>query len=64
MIVSTREEPRLRELLSKYDLRWTRLGVVGGARLTLTTADRRLLDLPVARLHQAWMSLEALLTSG
>ncbi len=64
MIVTTRDEPRLRELLGKYDLRWTRLGAVGGDRLTLTTADRTLLDLPVARLHQAWMSLEALLTSG
>ncbi|HLA76748.1 MAG TPA: AIR synthase-related protein, partial [Vicinamibacteria bacterium] len=62
MIVTARDEPRLRELLGKYDLRWTRLGGVGGDRLTITVAGRTLIDLPVIRLHQAWMSLEALLT--
>ncbi len=64
MIVTTRDEPRLRELLGKHDIRWVRLGTVGGDRLTLASGDRQLLDLPVARLHQAWMSLEALLSSG
>jgi hypothetical protein len=31
---------------------------VGGERLTLRSEGRPLLDLEVARLHEAWMSLE------
>jgi hypothetical protein len=34
------------------------LGTLGGARLTLRHAGRPLLDLEVARLHEAWTSLE------
>ncbi len=63
MIVTTRDEPRLRELLSRFGIHWTRLGAVGGRRLRIATAGRTLVDLPVATLHEAWMSLEALLLS-
>jgi phosphoribosylformylglycinamidine synthase II len=61
MIVTTREEPRLRELLAHHGMHWARLGVVGGDRLVLTSSGRPLVDVPVAELHAAWMSLEALL---
>src|SRR4029453_896219 len=58
MLVSLRDEARFRELASHHGLRWTRLGAVGGESLTLVVEDRVLVDLPVARLHEAWMSLE------
>jgi len=58
MLVSLRDEARFRELASHHGLRWTRLGQVGWDRLTLVSEERVLVDLPVARLHEAWMSLE------
>jgi phosphoribosylformylglycinamidine synthase len=58
MLVTTRDEPRLRELLGRHELRWFRLGAVGGDRLRLAVRGREVLDLPVDRLHEAWMGLE------
>jgi phosphoribosylformylglycinamidine synthase len=63
MLVSLRDEARFRELASHHGLRWTRLGTVGGERLTLVSEDRVLVDLPVVRLHEAWMSLERFFSS-
>jgi hypothetical protein len=37
---------------------WARIGVVAGERLVLSSAGRTLVDLPLATLHEAWMSLE------
>jgi hypothetical protein len=44
-------------------VRWARLGAVGGERLTLTSGGKTLVDAAVSELHQAWMSLERLLSS-
>jgi phosphoribosylformylglycinamidine synthase II len=59
MVVSTRDEARLRAAAHRHGVPCARLGVVGGDRLTLLSARRILADAPVARLHEAWMSLEA-----
>jgi phosphoribosylformylglycinamidine synthase subunit PurL len=61
MVVTTRDEARLQELARHHAVPCTRLGAVGGDRLTLRCESRVLLDEPVASLHQAWMSLERLL---
>jgi phosphoribosylformylglycinamidine synthase len=58
MVVSTRDEGALQELARRHGIPCERLGAVGGDRLTLATGGRLLLDLPVGRLHEAWMSLE------
>jgi hypothetical protein len=42
-------------------VRWARVGTVGGDRLAIASGGTTLIDLPVAELHQAWMSLERLL---
>jgi phosphoribosylformylglycinamidine synthase len=63
MIVTTREEARLRASAYRHGVPCHRLGVVGGDRLTLTSGARVLVDQPIARLHAAWMSLERMLTS-
>jgi phosphoribosylformylglycinamidine synthase len=63
MIVTTTEEARLRVVAYRHGVPCHRLGVVGGHRLTLTSGARVLVDLPVSRLHAAWMSLERALTS-
>jgi phosphoribosylformylglycinamidine synthase len=64
MVVTTRDEAALRALAEGHGVPAARLGLVGGDRLTLRTGGLALVDLPVARLHQAWMSLEALLQTG
>ena len=64
MIVTTREAGRLEQSCRKAGVPCRSLGAVGGERVTLAAGSRRLLDLPVARLHQAWMSLEARLEAG
>jgi phosphoribosylformylglycinamidine synthase len=61
MIVSTREEARLRAAAHRHGVPCERLGEVGGDRLTLLSGSRVLVDLPVTALHQAWMSLEGML---
>jgi len=42
---------------------WARIGVVGGGRLTLVSGGATLVDLPLERLHEAWMSLEPFLSA-
>ncbi len=61
-VVTTREELRMAELARRHGVRWARLGTVGGERLTLTSSGKGLVDAAVADLHQAWMSLERLLS--
>jgi phosphoribosylformylglycinamidine synthase len=61
MIVTTREEARLRAAAHRHGVPCARLGEAGGDRLTLLSGRRVLVDLPVAALHRAWMSLERLL---
>jgi phosphoribosylformylglycinamidine synthase subunit PurL len=61
MLVTTRDEPRLQELARRHGVACARLGAVGGERLALLAEGRVLLDLPLARLHEAWLSLERVL---
>jgi phosphoribosylformylglycinamidine synthase len=61
MIVSTRDEGRLQELARGHQVPCVRLGVAGGERLTLLAEGRVLVDLELARLHGAWMSLGRML---
>jgi hypothetical protein len=60
--VTTRDELRMAELARRHGVRWTRLGTVGGDRLVLASAGKALVEATVADLHQAWMSLEKLLS--
>jgi len=62
-VVTTRDELRMAELARRHGVPWARIGVVGGRRLTLTSGGATLVDLPVDRLHEAWMSLEAFLSA-
>src|SRR6185436_10036968 len=64
MIVSTRDGRRFEEASGRNGVPCRLLGAVGGERLTLTADGRDLVDLPVARLHEAWMGLEARLEAG
>jgi phosphoribosylformylglycinamidine synthase len=59
MVATTRDEAGLREAAAAHDVPFRRLGLVGGARLTLIAGGRAVVDLPVSRLHEAWMSLES-----
>jgi phosphoribosylformylglycinamidine synthase len=61
MIVTTRDEARLRAAAHRHGVPCSRLGVVGGDRLTLLSGTRVLADVAVADLHEAFMSLELLL---
>jgi len=63
MLVTTREEARLRAAAHRHRVPCHRLGIVGGDRLTVTSGHRELVDLDMARLHAAWMSLERLLSA-
>jgi phosphoribosylformylglycinamidine synthase len=58
MIVTTRDPARLGQSAKAYAVPCVRLGQVGGARLALECGGVPLLDLSVAGLHEAWMSLE------
>ena len=62
-VITTRDDLRLSELARRHGVPWARLGVVGGDRLTLASGGTTLVDLPVSRLHEAWMSLEAALSA-
>jgi phosphoribosylformylglycinamidine synthase II len=64
MIVSTRDKRRFEEACGHAGVPCRLLGAVGGERLTLTADGRSLVDLPLARLHEAWMGLEARLEAG
>jgi phosphoribosylformylglycinamidine synthase len=61
MVVSTREGARLEALASPHGVPCARIGTVGGPTLRVECEGRVLLDEPVARLHEAWMSLSAAL---
>jgi hypothetical protein len=62
--VTTRDEAGLLALAQEQGVPALRLGLVFGERVTLRAGAATLVDLPVARLHEAWMSLEALMQSG
>jgi phosphoribosylformylglycinamidine (FGAM) synthase-like enzyme len=57
-VVTTRDELRMAELARRHGVPWARIGAVGGDRLALSSGGRTLVDLPIATLHEAWMSLE------
>jgi phosphoribosylformylglycinamidine synthase II len=61
-IVTTRDDLRMAELARRHGVRWARLGTVGGDRLVLSSGGSSLIDVAVADLHSAWMSLERLLS--
>ncbi|HSB62250.1 MAG TPA: phosphoribosylformylglycinamidine synthase subunit PurL [Vicinamibacteria bacterium] len=61
MVVTTREEARLRAAARRHGVPGHRLGTVEGRLFTLLSGSRALLSVPVERLHQAWTSLERLL---
>jgi phosphoribosylformylglycinamidine synthase subunit PurL len=61
MIVTTREEARLRAAAERQRVPCHRLGAVQGRQLTLVSGGRVLASLPVGRLHEAWTSLETVL---
>jgi phosphoribosylformylglycinamidine synthase II len=58
MIVTTRDEARLRAAAYRHGVPCARLGTVGGDHVALLSGARVLADLPVRELHEAWMSLE------
>jgi phosphoribosylformylglycinamidine synthase len=62
MVVTTCDAARLEERARRHGVPCHRLGVVGGEPLVLASGGRTLVDLPVAALFEAWMSLEALLS--
>jgi phosphoribosylformylglycinamidine synthase len=57
MLVEARDTKAVRALAERHGVPVAELGSVGGTSLTV----RGVLDLEVARLHEAWMSLERLL---
>ncbi len=61
MVVTTHDEGALQDAARRHGVPCRRLGAVGGDRLTLNADGHLLIDLPIARLHEAWMSLEQLL---
>ena len=60
-LVTTRDELRIAELGRRHGVRWVRVGTVGGDRLVIASGGTTRIDLGVAELQQAWMSLERLL---
>jgi phosphoribosylformylglycinamidine synthase len=59
MLVSTRDPERLEAACTRARVPWARLGATQADRLAVSAGGRVLFDIPVARLHQGWMSLEA-----
>jgi phosphoribosylformylglycinamidine synthase II len=58
MVVTTRDEARLRAAAFRHRVPCVSLGTVGGDRLALLSGARVFVDLPVSRLHEEWMGLE------
>jgi len=58
MVVSTARAADLERLASRIGVPCLRLGVVAGGRLLIRQAGRRLVDLAVNRIREAWTSLE------
>jgi phosphoribosylformylglycinamidine synthase len=63
MLVSTRAGRELEALAARRGVPCACLGSVGGDRLTLASDGKTLVDLPVARLLEAWTSLERKLSA-
>jgi len=62
MVVTTRDGAALEALALRGAVPCLRLGVVGGDRLRLTRGSGVLIDIEVARLNEAWTSLERALS--
>jgi len=58
LVVSTREEARLRAVAHRHGVPCFRLGTVEGDRVTLRSGSRVLAEAGVDRLHEAFTSLE------
>ncbi len=58
MVVSTRDGRRLEDLARAHGVPMARIGTTGGDRLAIAAGGRTLVDQPLARCHEAWMSLE------
>jgi phosphoribosylformylglycinamidine synthase len=63
-VVTTRDEKALHALAERHHVPCTRLGAVGGDRLTITASGRTVVDASVVTLHTAWMSLEDVLAGA
>ncbi len=61
MVVTTANPGGVEALAARHKVASTRLGAVGGHRLLLRHEGSPLVDLPITRLHEAWMSLEGAL---
>jgi phosphoribosylformylglycinamidine synthase len=64
IVVSTRDGIALERAARRAGVPCRALGVVQSERLELIRQRQALLDIPVSRLHQAWMILEARLEAG
>ena len=60
MLVEAKDPAAVAALAKKHGVPAADIGAVGGDRLAI----RGLMDVEVARLHAAWMSLEKLLGGG
>lgn len=58
MVVSTRDGADLETLAHHHGVPCARIGGVGGDALIVSTGGDTLLELPVAKLLEAWTSLE------
>ena len=61
MLVEARDAAAVRALAGRHGVPVVELGSVGGGRLAIRSGGKSLVDVLVARLHEAWMSLERLL---
>ncbi|HJS59987.1 MAG TPA: phosphoribosylformylglycinamidine synthase subunit PurL [Vicinamibacteria bacterium] len=64
IIVTTRDSAGLDGLVARHGVPCVGLGLVGGDRLTLRQSGSVLVDVEVARLNEAWTSLERSLGAG
>jgi phosphoribosylformylglycinamidine synthase II len=62
MVISTRDPGRVEEIARRHGVPCLLLGSVGGERLQISVAGRITVDVSIAALHEAWMSLEKTLT--
>jgi phosphoribosylformylglycinamidine synthase len=61
IVVSARDGMAVEQAARRAGVPCRALGVVQGHRLELVRQRQAVLDLPLSRLHQAWMSLETML---
>jgi phosphoribosylformylglycinamidine synthase len=62
MLVEARDASAVRALAERHDVPVAEIGTVGGDRLAIRASGKPALDVEIARLHEAWMSLEKLLS--